>query len=99
MTKSRVRTVIVLTALAIPMLSFAQADQPLTRAQVRKDLVQLEKNGYEPSRNDPYYPDDIQAAEARMAKSRAAEAKVEAPSGDAVVKSTSNATPQAAAGN
>jgi hypothetical protein len=57
------------SALASPALSFAQtADAPLTRAQVRADLVRLEKAGYDPSRGDYWnYPVDIQAAEAKVA--------------------------------
>lgn len=59
-------------ALAAPVASFAQSNQPLTRAQVRAELVQLEKAGYSPARGrDPYYPEDIQAAEARVAASNA----------------------------
>jgi hypothetical protein len=37
------------------------------RPSVAADTVQLEKAGYEPGRDDPYYPADIQAAEARVA--------------------------------
>jgi hypothetical protein len=48
--------------------SFAQSSQPLTRAQVRAELVQLEKAGYNPATaNDYDYPANIQAAEARVA--------------------------------
>jgi hypothetical protein len=46
--------------------SFAQSNAPVTRAEVKAQLVQLEKAGYQPGRNDPYYPADIQAAEARV---------------------------------
>jgi hypothetical protein len=50
-------------------LTFAQpATAPLTRAQVRADLIRTEQAGYRPAaNNDPYYPADIQAAEARIA--------------------------------
>jgi hypothetical protein len=54
-------------ALAAPIVSFAQdANGPVTRAQVEAELVQLENAGYRPSPNDPHYPADIQAAEARV---------------------------------
>lgn len=43
-----------------------QTNGPLTRAQVRQELSKLESVGYRPSMNDQYYPDDIQAAEARL---------------------------------
>ncbi|QIE26765.1 hypothetical protein SBC1_39590 (plasmid) [Caballeronia sp. SBC1] len=53
--------------LATPAMSFAQTtDQPVTRAQVRADLIQLENAGWRPNSQDAYYPNDIQAAEARV---------------------------------
>ncbi|SOE95959.1 protein of unknown function [Burkholderia sp. D7] len=54
--------------LAAPAMSFAQqsTNEPVTRAQVRADLVQLENAGWRPSSQDAYYPSDIQAAEARV---------------------------------
>ncbi|WP_425122825.1 DUF4148 domain-containing protein [Burkholderia gladioli] len=40
---------------------------PLTRAQVRAELAQIVAAGYSPSRpNDPYYPDNVQAALKRV---------------------------------
>jgi hypothetical protein len=67
--KSLVSSVALASALAAPAVSFAQqSNGPVTRAQVRAELVQLEKAGYEPSRgNELDYPADIQAAEARVA--------------------------------
>lgn len=60
------------TLLVAPALSFAQQSQaPLTRAQVRAELVQLEKAGYRPGLASPYYPEDIQAAQARVAEQNA----------------------------
>ncbi|MFM0646137.1 DUF4148 domain-containing protein [Paraburkholderia bryophila] len=67
------KNVIVSIALAVatlgaPVLSFAQSNAPLTRAEVRADLVRVEQAGYIPSRgNDLDYPADIQAAEAKIA--------------------------------
>ena len=53
--------------LAVPAVSFAQAaNTPVTRAEVRADLVQLERAGYRPVAQDATYPADIQAAEARV---------------------------------
>jgi len=53
--------------LATPAMSFAQTtDQPVTRAQVRADLIQLENAGWRPNSQDAFYPNDIQAAEARV---------------------------------
>ncbi|ALL71763.1 Protein of unknown function (DUF4148) (plasmid) [Paraburkholderia caribensis MBA4] len=55
-------------AIAMPLTSFAQTTQPVTRAQVKAELVQLEKAGYHPwDFSDTYYPDNIQAAEAKVA--------------------------------
>ncbi|SAL82936.1 membrane protein [Caballeronia arvi] len=55
-------------AFAAPVASFAQSNQPVTRAQVRAEIVQLEKAGYNPGViSDSKYPADIQAAEARIA--------------------------------
>jgi hypothetical protein len=70
-----VQSLIVAAALAIPAVSsFAQsnANAPVTRAQVRAELVQLEKAGYQPGRDDPQYPRDVQAAEARVSAQNAA---------------------------
>jgi hypothetical protein len=54
-------------ALLTPLVSMAQSAQ-ITRAQVQSELVKLEKAGYNPARaNDANYPDDLQAAEARIA--------------------------------
>jgi hypothetical protein len=71
--KSLIQAVVVAAALVAPVAAFAQANQGVTRAQVRAELVQLEKAGYNPSRGeDPYYPADIQAAEAKVAAQNAA---------------------------
>jgi hypothetical protein len=66
--KSLIQAVAIASVLAVPVASFAQSNQPVTRAQVRAELVQVEQAGYNPSHGrDPYYPSDIQAAEARVA--------------------------------
>ena len=66
--KSLIQAVVIAVAIAAPVAAFAQSNQPLTRAQVRAELVQLEKAGYtQASRDDATYPAQIQAAEARVA--------------------------------
>ncbi|MFL9964916.1 DUF4148 domain-containing protein [Paraburkholderia sediminicola] len=66
--KSLIQAVVVAAALAAPVAVFAQSNAPVTRAQVRAELVQLEQAGYNPAHGeDPYYPADIQAAEAKVA--------------------------------
>jgi hypothetical protein len=55
-------------AVAAPVSSFAQSgNQPVTRAEVRAQIVQLERAGYNPGVvRDSSYPADIQAAQARV---------------------------------
>ncbi|PXW22484.1 DUF4148 domain-containing protein [Paraburkholderia caballeronis] len=66
--------VVVAAALVVPAISFAQTAQPLTRAQVRAELVQLEKAGYSPAENQVNYPEDLQAAEQRVNEQKLAQA-------------------------
>ncbi len=69
--KSLVFAAVIASALAAPVASFAQSsNQPETRADVRAQLVQLEKAGYNPVASDAQYPQDIQAAEARVNQSQ-----------------------------
>ncbi|KVH63608.1 hypothetical protein WS89_06435 [Burkholderia sp. MSMB1072] len=69
--KSLIKAVALAALVAAPVVSFAQSNQqPLTRAQVRAELVQLEKAGYNP--NDwMNYPENIQAAQAKIAAQNA----------------------------
>jgi hypothetical protein len=64
--KSLIHAVVVATILAAPVASFAQSAQPLTRAQVRAELIQLEKAGYDPLTDAYSYPGSLQKAEARV---------------------------------
>jgi hypothetical protein len=65
--KSLICAVFATAVLAAPTLSFAQAgNAPVTRAEVKADLVRVEQAGYRPAGNDLNYPADIQAAEARV---------------------------------
>jgi Domain of unknown function (DUF4148) len=53
--------------LAGPTISFAQeTTAPVTRAQVRAELVRLESVGYRPGVKNVHYPDDLEAAQARL---------------------------------
>ena len=71
--KSLIQAVAVAVALVVPVASFAQSNAPVTRAQVRAELVQLEKAGYRPGDGDnAHYPDAIQAAEAKVAATNGA---------------------------
>ena len=64
--KSLISAVVVAAALVAPVASFAQSNQPLTRAEVRAQLVQLEKAGYNPIGDHTDYPNNLQAAQARV---------------------------------
>ena len=64
--KTLISAVVVAAALVAPVASFAQSNQPVTRAQVRAELVQLEKAGYNPVNDNFAYPANIQAAQARV---------------------------------
>ncbi|NIF78559.1 DUF4148 domain-containing protein [Paraburkholderia sp. Cy-641] len=78
--KTLISAVAIAAALVAPVASFAQASQPVTRAQVRAELVQLEKAGYSPVGDYANYPENIQAAQARVA----------AQNGTAVAANTAN---------
>jgi hypothetical protein len=52
--------------IAAPAVSFAQPNQPLTRAQVRAELVQLQQAGYNPASDNTQYPANIEAALSRI---------------------------------
>ena len=48
--KSLIKAVAIAAILAAPVASFAQSsDQPVTRAEVRNQLIQLEQAGYNPA--------------------------------------------------
>ncbi|WP_081074225.1 DUF4148 domain-containing protein [Burkholderia diffusa] len=60
--KSLIQVVVIGAALSAPIVSFAQSSAPLTRAEVKAEVVELEKSGYPPtSANDFNYPQVSQA--------------------------------------
>jgi Fe2+ transport system protein B len=62
-----IHSALLAAVLTIPVVAFAQqSNTGLTRAEVRAELVQLEKAGYQPSHVSPHYPADIEAAMARL---------------------------------
>lgn len=66
--KSLFKAAAILVVVAAPLSSFAQSNQPMSRAQVRANLVQAERAGYNPATANSYeYPANIQAAERRVA--------------------------------
>jgi hypothetical protein len=71
--KSFIFAAVAASVLAAPIVSFAQSDSPVTRAEVRTELKQLELAGYEPGAGDESnYPANIQAAQARISSSNSA---------------------------
>ena len=68
--KSLIQAVAIAAILAAPVAAFAQAagtnQQPLTRAEVKNQLIQLEQAGYNPASDRTQYPANIQAAEQRV---------------------------------
>ncbi|SAK53520.1 membrane protein [Caballeronia arationis] len=66
MFKAFVPALVIASALAAPTFAFAQNKAPVTRAEVRAELVQLERAGYNPSTDRVNYPQNIQAAQARV---------------------------------
>lgn len=55
--------VVVVASLAASTFAFAQEAGPITRAQVKAELVQLEKSGYKPDGDHATYPAMTQVAE------------------------------------
>jgi hypothetical protein len=82
--KSLIKAVAIAAVLAAPIASFAQSNQqPLTRAEVRDQLIQMEQAGYNPATsNDVNYPADAQAAERRIQAENPAVAQTQEPVAD-----------------
>ena len=73
--KSDVYAVVAAMVMAAPIASYAQSTNvPVTRAQVKAELVELEQAGYQPG-NWYNYPENIQAAEQRVAAKHAAQGR------------------------
>ena len=95
MSKILVGLVIAASAIGAPALSFAQSNAPLTRAEVLADLVRFQEAGYNPSRgNDPYYPANVQAAQATIAAQKTQQQGTQGVGGVAQNGSASSGAPQ-----
>ena len=57
-------------ALAAPVAGYAQSSQPVSRAEVRAKLVEVEQAGFAPQ-DYMHYPENLQAAEAKIATQNA----------------------------
>ncbi|MEM5318535.1 DUF4148 domain-containing protein [Paraburkholderia sp. JHI869] len=63
--KALLSAMILAATVGAPAASFAQSNQqPATRAEVRAELVRLEKGGCNPASDRQNYPSNIQVAEA-----------------------------------
>ena len=59
--KSLIPALLIASALAAPSFAFAQdSNAPVTRAEVRAQLIQLEQAGYRPAAKDNDYPQPLQ---------------------------------------
>jgi hypothetical protein len=71
---SLMKAFVIAGAFVTSVASFAQSNDPATRAQVRAELVELEQTGWRPTQGHNTYPADMQAAEARVVeKNRASD--------------------------
>jgi len=84
--KSMIRIVVATVAIASSFSVFAQSNAPVTRAQVKSQLVQLERAGYNPAANDANYPQQLNAAQARLSGSEGGVAAGSSASGSHVVR-------------
>ena len=66
MMKSLMQAIVIAVAITAPIVAFAQESAPVTRAQVKGEIVQLEEFGYSPTGSDIDYPSSLMAAEARV---------------------------------
>lgn len=66
--ESLLKAFVIGAMIVVPVVSFAQSESStMTRAEVRKELVQLQKAGYKPSMaRNTQYPENLQAAQARV---------------------------------
>lgn len=63
----KIAALIVAAAFDVPAVSSFAQSHAVTRAQVKAELVQLERAGYNPSLDRTTYPAQIQAAEGKVA--------------------------------
>ncbi|MGF6808372.1 hypothetical protein OKW30_003498 [Paraburkholderia sp. Clong3] len=62
MAKSFIPVLALVSVLALPTMASASSNGPLTREQVRAELVQLQQAGHNRHHSDAHYPADVQAA-------------------------------------
>jgi ABC-type sugar transport system substrate-binding protein len=81
LSNSLIPALLIASALAAPSFAFAQDNNaPVTRAEVRSQLIQLEKAGYSPATKDNDYPQALQEAQQRVDSSNGVAAQAYGPS-------------------
>ena len=91
--KNTVKAVVATIAFSLPFLALAQTAP--TRAQVKSDLAQAEKSGYNPTGSDLQYPDNLLTAETRLTKEKnvaPSSAQVQSAYGGAVNSASASGT-------
>ena len=71
MNKSLMQAIVIAAVATAPVVSFAQENAPVTRAQVKSEIAELEGSGYSPVGSNIDYPAQLQAAETRVGKKTA----------------------------
>ncbi|MEW6343369.1 MAG: DUF4148 domain-containing protein [Paraburkholderia sp.] len=61
--KSIIHAATVAALFCAPVFALAQTDAPVTRAEVKGELTQLEQAGYSPSNDETDYPANLQAGQ------------------------------------
>ncbi|MGF6634766.1 DUF4148 domain-containing protein [Paraburkholderia sp. MM6662-R1] len=92
MAKTFIPVIALVSVLALPTMAFANTNGPLTREQVRAELVQLHEAGYNRNHSDAQYPTHLQGA----LKSVAAQQQVISGYGGVVKSGASGAPTQVA---
>ena len=62
MAKTFIPVIALVSILALPTIASANSNGPMTREQVRAELVQLQQAGNNRHHSDAHYPADVQAA-------------------------------------
>lgn len=76
--KHSLRILIIALGISSPLLASAQSTQGLTREQVKEDLIQYERAGYNPARQNPRtWVDDAHAATQKIMTAQSANAQAQ----------------------
>ena len=62
MAKPFIPIIALVSVVALPTIASANTNGPLTREQVRAELVELQQAGHNRHHSDAHYPADVQAA-------------------------------------